>query len=427
MKKSLLAAALFAVLLPLQAQTNPDRDIRENPDRAAAVHHSYEYIASPETPAPEGYQPFYVSHYGRHGSRRNLSSTASRAYDYLKKAHEEGILTPLGEQAFEDVTKVYEEHVGMVGELTARGGREHRAIAERLYARVPQVFENRTEVDVQSSNVPRCLISMANFTSSLDDCAPPLRFSFITGDRYVNHLAHDYYERKDISANGRRLQDSLLLADFNPDRMMRALFVADPEKVAAVIDNPLTFCEQLYHTGSIDQCVETDTQIFQKYFTPEELIIQYKCYNVRCYNNMANSVAFGDHVLWAPAQGLLQDVIARADAAIAPGSNRAADLRFGHDTGILPLAGLMGLDGPGDRMKAEDVNATWQSYARIPMGSNLQIIFYRNGEGDVLVKFLYNERETAIGAISPVSGPYYRWSDVKAWFEARIATYANQK
>ncbi|MBR5056235.1 MAG: hypothetical protein IKX03_03455, partial [Bacteroidales bacterium] len=109
-----------------------------------------------------------------------------------------------------------------------------------------------------------------------------------------------------------------------------------------------------------------------------------------------------------------------ADAAISPDSKRAADLRFGHDTGILPLAGIMGLEGPGDRIPLEKVNALWQSFENIPMGSNLQMIFYQNRKGEVLVKFLYNEKEMNIPALTPVSGPYYRWSDAKAYFLKRI-------
>ncbi|MBO4570655.1 MAG: histidine-type phosphatase [Bacteroidales bacterium] len=413
------AAALLMQGNALRAQTNPDELIRENPERAAAVHHSYEYHPSADTPAPAGFKPFYVSHYGRHGSRRNLSGTYAKAYECLTRAHEAGILTPLGEEALADVKKVYDEHVDMVGDLTTRGGREHREIAERLYKRVPRVFRQRTEVDVQSSNIPRCLLSMANFTASLDDCAPQLKFSYITGARYINLLAHDYY--KSPSSYGRKLQDSLLRADFNPDRLINSLFKGTPEETAAVIGNPLKFSEYLYYAGSIDQCVEAGADIFDKYFTMDELITQYKSYNVRCYSTMSNDANVGDAIIWAPAQGLIQDIISRADAAMAEGSNRAADLRFGHDTGILPLAGLMGLEGPGDRMKAEEVNDRWQSFERIPMGSNLQIIFYRNRKGEVLVKFLYNEQETRIPALTPVSGPYYKWSEAKAYFEKRAA------
>lgn len=416
--------ALSSAALAAQPLKSTADLLRENPDRAAAVHHSYEYVATPDTPAPAGYNAFYVSHYGRHGSRRSLGSNATAAFEYLTKAKEAGILTPLGEQCLADVEKVTAEHEGMVGDLTERGGREHRAIAGRLYERVPEIFAQRTEVDVQSSNIPRCLISMANFTDELDNRAPQVRYHFISGQKYINLLAHDYQDGQTVSRGSRRLQDSLLKVKFNPDRLIKSLFRGSAEAVAAVIDNPHRFCEKLYHAGGIDQCVETGTQILTKYFTPEELLIQYEAYNVRCYVSMANSEEYGRNVLWAPAQGLLQDFIDRAEAAIRPESNRAADLRFGHDTGILPLAGLMGLEGPGDRMPALAANPAWQAFERIPMASNLQLIFYRAGDDvPVLVKFLYNEQEVRIPTLKPISGPYYRWSDVKAWFEARISQY----
>lgn len=420
-----LAAAVFApALLFAQPQKTTAELLRENPDRAAAVHHSYEYMATPDTPAPAGYTPFYVSHYGRHGSRRSIGSNATAAYEYLTKAQEAGILTPLGEQCLADVEKVTAEHEGMVGDLTERGGREHRAIAIRLYNRVPEVFAQRTEVDVQSSIIPRCLISMANFTDELDNLVPQLKYHFITGKKYIELLSHDYKDGKAISRGSRQLHDSLLRATFNPDRLMNSLFRGSKKAIAAVIDKPYRFAEKLYHAGGIDQCVETGTQILTKYFTPEELLAQYEAYNVHCYASMANSEEYGRNVLWAPAQGLLQDYIDRAEAALKPESNRAADLRFGHDSGILPLVGLMGIEGAGDCMPALAANPRWQAFEQIPMASNLQLIFYRaNVAKPVLVKFLYNEQEVRIPALRPATGPYYRWADVKAWFESRIAEY----
>ena len=50
------------------AQTAPE-EIAANPERSAGVYHSYEYLPSEEVPVPKGYHPFYISHYGRHGSR----------------------------------------------------------------------------------------------------------------------------------------------------------------------------------------------------------------------------------------------------------------------------------------------------------------------------------------------------------------------
>jgi hypothetical protein len=44
--------------------------IRDNPSFAASNYSIYPDTALPRlTPAPEGKVPFYISHYGRHGSR----------------------------------------------------------------------------------------------------------------------------------------------------------------------------------------------------------------------------------------------------------------------------------------------------------------------------------------------------------------------
>ena len=420
-------ATLAALLLGtvLFAQSGFEELIREDPDRAAGVHHSYEYRPGPETPAPRGYKPFYVSHYGRHGSRRNIGSSAERSYTYMTAARDAGILTPLGEDLCRDVEAIHEDHVGMVGELTARGAREHRGIAERLFKRFPRIWKNRArkEVHVQSSNVPRCLVSMANFTSSLDDCSPRLRFDFVTGDKYLDLLAHDYYENDEISDASRALLSTMARQYVDTVRLMQAIFVDDPARIQAVLPSTLDFLYQIFLYGGIRQCVETpDADIFGKYFTVDELIAWYRCYNSRIYNSMANSAEFGDHVVWA-ARDLVRDIIDRTDAALASDSHTAADLRFGHDSGILPLVGLMDLIGPGDRIHNADASDSWQSFFQVPMASNLQMVFFRKRGAEPLVKIYYNEQETLVRGLEPVTGPYYRWSDLKAHLERRCAQF----
>ena len=91
----------------------------------------------------------------------------------------------------------------------------------------------------------------------------------------------------------------------------------------------------------------------------------------------------------------------------------AADLRFGHDSGLWPLVGLIGLDGPGDRVPLAD---SWQkcpAWKWMPMASNIQMVFYRNDMGEVLVKILYNEREMRIKGHEPVVDSFYRWQIVR--------------
>ena len=69
----------------------------------------------------------------------------------------------------------------------------------------------------------------------------------------------------------------------------------------------------------------------------------------------------------------------------------------------------------------------WQDYNIIPKACNIQMVFYRpvgtvgNSVDDVLVKVLFNEHEATLPA-SPVKGPYYRWSDLKQYYERKLDT-----
>ena len=161
-KKHILAslATLFFIIQAVGAQ-DFQSSVRQNIDRFAGVYHSYEYIPSADTPAPKGYKPFYVSHYGRHGSRHQIGSSGTRPYEAIEKAEKAGLLTEEGKKLAADMLRIYTEHNGMDGELSVRGGREHAAIAARMNSRFPEIFKSkkRTRVHCQASTVPRCLLS----------------------------------------------------------------------------------------------------------------------------------------------------------------------------------------------------------------------------------------------------------------------------
>ena len=57
------------------------------------------------------------------------------------------------------------------------------------------------------------------------------------------------------------------------------------------------------------------------------------------------------------------------------------------------------------------------------MASNIQLIFYRAPGKDVLVKVLHNEGEVLLQGLTPVTGPYYRWTDLKAALCAKMDRY----
>ena len=86
---------------------------------------------------------------------------------------------------------------------------------------------------------------------------------------------------------------------------------------------------------------------------------------------------------------------------------------MGRKPRIEDICARLGLKGIGERLNAEQCQL-WPGYFCAPFAGNLQMVFYRDRRGDVLVKILYNERETKIPAVEAFQGPYYRWEDLRA-------------
>lgn len=95
--KLLLGLGLAACAWPLSGQ-NARQEIYADPDKAGGVYYAYTYDNPARTPAPEGYEPFYISHYGRHGSRWLLrASEYTEVLETFGKAAREGALSEFGQ------------------------------------------------------------------------------------------------------------------------------------------------------------------------------------------------------------------------------------------------------------------------------------------------------------------------------------------
>lgn len=416
----LSALAIAGLVLPVCGDAWDDA-IRENPDRAAGLFHSYEFADIRDTPPPDGFAPVYVSHYGRHGSRRQTPGYGAPAYEALAAAEKAGLLTAVGADLLKDVRRIHAAHEGMEGELTERGGREHRELARRLYARVPAVFAGARTVRCQSSTFPRCLVSMANFTTALKDAAPGLDVTFATGEKIRETLALTYSKNKARRDAIKAYRRKALEESIDPDPLLKRLFT-DTAAARALMKDSREFAVHLFLYACSCQCLkyELDGLDISRVFTADERRALSHYADRRVYSSMGNSAEFGALAVWS-ARRLAADILTRADAALADGGV-AADLRFAHDCGLWPLTGLLGLGEAGVRAPVADASTACPTWKNMSMASNLQIIFYRNPAGDVLVKFLFNERETLLtGGPAPSAGPYYRWPDARAFLAAAAA------
>lgn len=385
-------------------------------DRCAGIYHHYEFTDEQDTPPPAGYRPFYISHYGRHGSRYQRDKGRMRVYNVLLAAEKAGMLKAPGVALLRRIRAIVEAHEGMFGCLAVRGAKEHALLAQRMQKRFSEVFASGGKVRCQSSVKHRCLTSMANFSCSLKGAVPQLDIEFETGERCMERLLPSARDKDKRRSAINKFTGKLLVETVNADRLVNLLFRDLPNRDEIVGSRHL-FVSDLFALASAyqslaDELAGGDTSIFD-YFTRDELLALARYKNCKYYAGMGNSVEFGEGIVWA-ARRLAVDFVDRAEDAMKKGGV-CADLRFGHDSGILPFAGFVGLEGAGDRIPVAESWRHCPLWRYVPMAANMQIVFYRREKGgDFLVKILFNEHEMAIRGLAPVVGPYYRWQDLKA-------------
>ena len=390
------------------------RALMEDPSRAGNNTNSYEFHEIRDTKPPKGYKPFYISHYGRHGSRSNWGG---KAYEdliaTLEEGKRQGILTPGGDSLLVAARSVLAFYGGMDGRLSQRGVREHDALAERMFKRYPEVFKGDKMVRAFGSQVQRCLISMNAFTTSLVRQNPKLHFYLDTGEVFQEYINNESgWQQK----TGPAMMKAMAVVREMPDDTLGVLsrIFTDVPKARTFVKSARSLTENVWNTAIISEDFDIPDNLFR--FLPfDALYKRWAQSNVMLYTGHCNSVESGNDRV-PMAQSCVEDIVAKADECIATG-RYCADLRFGHDYPLMALVNYLGIEGVGERIPAEELCDRWLGFWNIPMASNLQIIFYRNKAGDVLVKFLYQEQEKLLRGLQPFQGPYYKWETVKANLE----------
>lgn len=426
MKKLLILYVVWCCVLGMSAQTARD-DFKRDTHLSASSYLAYPGPTQGQlTPAPEGKHPFYISHYGRHGSRYLINPTEySRPLEILKAAADAGKLTPLGMDVLRRVKMICDESEGRLGELTPLGGLQHRQIARRMFERFPEVFEGAATIDAKSTVVIRCILSMENELQELLLMNPLLN---IRHDASYHDMWYMNFKDKELTSRRQNFETEKAYYAFvdkhrNYERAMEALF-ADHAYMKQNIDT-WQLNNYLFKLASNLQSSELHKKItLFDIFTDDEIYSNWLINNARWY------IEYGACPLNGGTQpftqrNLLRTIIEEADSCIAlekPG----ATLRFGHETMVLPLTCLMELNDFGlQESNLEKLEGKgWLNYKIFPMGANIQLIFYRHdySDKDVLVKVLLNENEARLPIKSNIE-PYYKWSEVRKYYLSKINAY----
>ena len=406
--------ALFAAGVTVSAQTT-EGEMMANINKCGSNYFAYSPEIKPYTAAPEGFVPFYISHYGRHGSRYHYSADDfKKMYGIMQRADSAEALTVLGKSVKERFGIIYKDGELKAGDLTQKGAEQHRGIAERMVKNYPEVFANGAKIDAKSSTSVRVVLSMGAFCQQLKAMNPSLNITNEASKRVMNYINFEDEKLKNNLENEewKRRFDEMHQKLLHLERMMNALF-SDSVYVQKNIDR-VAFVRKFYELNSSLQGMDSLNVNFNDVWTKEELFENWRLQNMWWYGAYGSCPVTG---ATSPqmAKNLLKNILSEAKAAVE-GGGISASLRFGHDTGLLPLAGLLQLDNCSAKVEdLESLHRHWTDFKIIPMGGNLQIIFYKNKENKVLLKVLLNENEVRLPLKSDFA-PYYEWSEFEKYY-----------
>ena len=379
----------------------------------------------PLTPAPKGYEPYYMSHYGRHGSRWLISDgNYSRPIATLKLSKELGKLTSEGEKVLETLEAIYKTSTKRLGDLTTVGERQHHGIGKRMTQNFPEIFKAKdVMIDARSTTVNRCILSMIAECEELAAANPTARIHNDVSESLQYYLNQPWEGIvKELGRNtGDKEDRDYSIKWTHPERLMKVLF-NDQDFVYNNISAG-ALMRQLFHVACNMQSHETDLELFSL-FTDDEIYDQWRQKNIGWYLDYGASPVSGGKMPFSQLN-LLKNIIETADTV----TKTQATLRFGHEVCVMPLACLLELDNCGMAVdNLDELDKYWRNYRIFPMGCNIQLIFYRpkKGTGDVLVKALLNEREAYL-PIETTQWPYYKWQDLREYYLNKIKDFESKK
>ena len=431
--KLLCAVCLSAgFVLATQAQTSR-AELLAHPELATGNYCNYPEPTGHITPPPEGYVPFYVSHYGRHGARY---MTDDDHYKYvigkMDSAQACGWLTDRGKEVLQLLKVAAEDARRRDGDLTMLGGRQHKAIAHRLCRNYPELMMEPVNVKANSSTVRRCMLSMANFCQELMTVNPQLTITMDASEHDMYYLIPNdsifipeaetdgpLYEKLDIfrheKLNGRRLMTLL----FNqPPSFLTASSSSSAAPLSLLPIDGCQLADGLWNIVSDMHCLPELNLPLGDLLTEDELIDGFRVYNASWC--LWEGLMPGAQPSYYAIYPLLKNFLDEAAQTIRSGE-RGVRLRFGHDSVVLPFTFILGFqDAIHGTDDMENLHNQFAIFRLIPMAANIQWIFFRKqGSDDILVKFLMNENETSI-PIKTDCYPFYHWKDVEQYYRRML-------
>lgn len=392
------------------------------------------------TPAPDGYDAFYIDHVGRHGSRYiSKSKYEDIAYQTLLIAENKGQLTHLGKDLLDQISRITQLNKGHYGALTDLGRQNIRLISQRMLNNYPSVFKGQ-KIEVISSSSPRAKETANIFVEAFHSKYPQINVTQQQEDQQTLLRFFEYSPAYEEFKQSKKVKNAIKLIENMPDswemgyHFLHRIF--SDEFIQKYLDKGLEINENS-SIKSMDFVIAV-YQLYQELlaFSPQLLAENHVDLNSFFHEDektqFNNIVTVKNYLQIGPAfdangiqikiaAPLLWDMLNTADFAIK-NNNIDANLRFAHAETVSPLATLLEIEGTATVANPiVQYPLVWQADKIIPMMANMQWIFYKSKKVDqpILVKILLNEQEVHL-PVKTEHYPYYYWEDVKQYYLTKL-------
>lgn len=426
-KTFLSCIAIIFIYFVSYAEKNSRQTV--SPRQMAGKYFSYPYLLQNppvQTPPPAGFEPFHIEHYGRHGSRWHVGyKYFDQAYDILNKARNEGQLTPLGEKTYQIIKNMRAmAHEGRSGELTEIGARQHKAIGRRMVENFPQVFIDSTFVNARSTVVIRAILSMHNSLDAIRSLCPDIS---ISSDASASDMWYLYYQDAEAKKIRKDMKNTTL-KEYNTKHSNGGQYLSRIIKDSTYSNDNIgeKLFTPLFYALANSQSHPNQPWLLDSVFSTSEIYEQWLIGNADWFIEGGNSKLTNNRMPFSQAN-LLHNIISSADSTLTSHA-KSVNLRYGHDSALLPLVVLMEVNEYGKEWNnLEEISTNgWHDYLIVPMAANLQIIFYRNSTNDdILVKVLLNEEEVKLPT-GHIVGPYYNWNLLRDYYIKKIEPFITE-
>ncbi len=426
MRKRISSLLLFLfLLLPLHAQTAREA-ISQDPDLSLGNMHPYHMLSAGLSEAPQGYDLFYISYTGRHGSRYATANASAKESRYMKtfdRYAREKRFTKEGRQLYKAVKKISSLNAKHKGALSSLGEKEAYQIGLRLDSNAGDLFKGGRRVITYSTDSPRVMKTRDCLVSGLLEKNPSLTVDTVEfstkGKAHTEVVGYDLPDRQKKISNKYAL-GSEEWKSYDASGFISRIF---REGRREGLDRDVAY--RFFDAGA--NCLSMGEKVpdITVFFSDDDL---YYIWSRRSIGWVGRCTVTPENHGYRPltlGRGIADNIIADADAVMDGRSDVAATLRFTHDSYMVPLLSYLDVDGLNFD-PAESAVGNFRDFDIVCMGMNLQLFFYRNAEGRVLVKIMLNEKETAVAGLAPCTGLYYDWEALKAFWASRSMQISGQ-